>query len=185
MKIFRSIILVVCVSMFSVGCATNIAKKIDIPVELHLDRTPAYVKDTGLLEAELTRAATEITSNIKYGTNVNGKIEITADPSKANFILMSPETFDSVADLITLTNGTITIIKEQGSLINKEIEDINSLKTLVEFERQKNILASIQWQHSEENFNAEHKTRVREKLIHTLSTVTAVIGGIAYVVVGL
>lgn len=186
MKFMRNVILVIVISTFSTGCATGIAKKITIPEPLALERTEPYTtKNTEELEQQLIKTAQDITSNIKYGTNINGKIEITTDPSKANYVLMTPDTFDKIADLVTLSNGCIDIIKEQNALINKYIENINSLKTLAEFERQKNILACTQWQQSEENFDAEHKARVHEKLLHTITTATAIIGGIAYIAIGL
>lgn len=163
----KKICLTLIISLFILsGCAE---KKFEPfrPNPIKFEKTPEYKLDTKPLDDKTIEVVNNIRSEIKYGyfNSVTGKIEIINDKSKATYIMLTPEAYAKLADLLQITSDYRSLVKKQESLINDYVANINELKNISELERQISQRYCDEWATSENLYREERRLHKRDNTI--------------------
>jgi hypothetical protein len=131
------------------GCAPKLLKQREIP-PLVFDKTPPYFIDLSNIPKPDKLKPIFMDSEFK---------EVSKD--QAEYIVLIPQEYAKVAAVVKLAKAYKGIVKEQETLINTDIQIINSLKEYVALERAKAEEYRNLWIDSE---NAYRQERYQHKL---------------------
>lgn len=137
------------------GCAETLPIK---PEPIKFDKTPQYN-----IQDDLNKIQKPEMINPVYVKIINNKI-VTTDKSDATHILLNPQEYAKVGAVVKLAGQYKTIILDQEELVNLYIAQINTLKEIVELERQK----SASYYDLYINMNALYKSEKKDHLIDNI-----------------
>jgi hypothetical protein len=157
-------IIISCIIILN-GCATTKFEPFE-PDPVKFEVTPEYKVNTTELDNLLKESIEKQYFAKEVIIDENNKIKILDENSneQPTHILMLPEEYKNVANIVDIAMAYRDTTFAQSDLINTHIATVNSLKELAELERQKVLLYRSAWVDSENMFRDERKLRTRENL---------------------
>ena len=157
-----------------IGCQTFDPPEIQ---ELTFEKTPYYEQDLSLPKPDsppqpvyvkvLDNGLSSSTQIPGTNNNTQNKTFVVVDnPSDANYIMLAPKEYAKVGAIVRLAVTYKELTEQEKVLTNTYVDQINSLKSLVEIERQKVAAYRNLWVDSENAFRQERKSHRIDNVIN-------------------
>lgn len=164
MRNFKCCIITLCL-LFFIGCAPKLFVPREIP-DIKFEKTESYSVDLSNIPKPDKLKPVFVDSEFK---------EVTQE--EAEYVLLVPKEYAKVGAVVKLAVAYKDIVKEQETLINTNIDVINSLKEYVALEKAKAEEYRNLWADSE---NAYRQERYRHKVDQAITR-----GTFGVIVIGL
>lgn len=151
------------------GCVTIPERQETINDRLMFEKTPEYSIDLNTIEKPKKLIP-------QYALIENNTITFTSR-DQATHIVLVPEEYAKVAELLNVTITYKSIIKEQEVLINTYIAEINSLKELLALQQEINNQYKQLWINSEKAYQQQKADYDRQSIISKIGYAITLIGG--------
>ena len=160
--------LILLILFFSVACATPQTKE-SIDSKLTFEKTPEYSLDLSKIEKPQKLVP-------QYARIENNVIAFVSK-DQATHIVLVPEEYSKVAELLNVTITYKSIIKEQEILINTYIAEINSLKELLAIQQEINNQYKQLWTNSEKAYQQQKQDYDKQSWMNKIGYAITLIGG--------
>ena len=149
------------------------------PPEIRYERTPPYSVEESFAAipkpSKIERVYVKLEGLPKQGEFT---ATVVGTREEATHILLLPSEYAKVGGVLKVAKAYKAIAVEQENLVNTYISQINTLKELLELERQKTIMYKELWVDSENAYRQERYDHQVDNIFHRGVIGTMVIGAI-------